>query len=113
MMRDGIDHYFFTTTHLNMVLIGIFSRVVWLFPIYSSYDLVLTNPSSSPGDSQEPHLWSQPKILKSLRGHPHHESRISQVPALHPLYDKETNRRKATQHDELCSEFIPVSQPSR
>lgn len=38
MMRDGIDHYFFTTTHLNMTLIGLFSRVVWLFPIYSSYN---------------------------------------------------------------------------
>lgn len=42
MMRDGIDHYFFTTTHLNMILIGLFSRVVWLFPIYSSYTLGLT-----------------------------------------------------------------------
>lgn len=41
MMRDGIDHYFFTTTHLNMILIGLFSRVVWLFPIYSSYTLDL------------------------------------------------------------------------
>lgn len=25
MMRDGVDHYFFKTTHANMVLIGIFS----------------------------------------------------------------------------------------
>lgn len=39
MMRDGIDHYFFKTTHLNMILIGLFSRVIWLFPIYSSYTL--------------------------------------------------------------------------
>lgn len=40
MMRDGIDHYFFTTTHLNMVLIGIFSRVVWLFPIYKAIPIM-------------------------------------------------------------------------
>ncbi|POS69554.1 benzoate 4-monooxygenase cytochrome P450 [Diaporthe helianthi] len=40
MMRDGIDHYFFTTTHLNMVLIGIFSRVVWLFPIYKAIPII-------------------------------------------------------------------------
>lgn len=25
MMKDGVDHYFFTSTHANMVLIGIFS----------------------------------------------------------------------------------------
>lgn len=47
MMRDGIDHYFFTTTHLNMTLIGLFSRVVWLFPIYSSYNLSLVDNFSS------------------------------------------------------------------
>ncbi|KAG8169544.1 hypothetical protein KVR01_000289 [Diaporthe batatas] len=40
MMRDGVDHYFFTTTHLNMVLIGMFSRVVWLFPIYKATPII-------------------------------------------------------------------------
>ncbi|KAL2282986.1 hypothetical protein FJTKL_10317 [Diaporthe vaccinii] len=40
MMRDGIDHYFFTTTHLNMTLIGLFSRVVWLFPIYKAIPIL-------------------------------------------------------------------------
>lgn len=37
MMKDGVDHYFFKTTHANMVLIGIFSvssclRCCWLLP---------------------------------------------------------------------------------
>lgn len=47
MMKDGIDHYFFKTTHLNMIIIGLFSRVIWLFPIYSSYTLKLTETLSS------------------------------------------------------------------
>lgn len=47
MMRDGIDHYFFTSTHLNMAIIGLFSRVVWLFPIYSSYNLIPVEQSDS------------------------------------------------------------------
>ncbi|KAJ0107909.1 hypothetical protein J7T55_007121 [Diaporthe amygdali] len=40
MMRDGIDHYFFTSTHLNMAIIGLFSRVVWLFPIYKAIPIM-------------------------------------------------------------------------
>lgn len=25
MMKDGVDHYFYKSTHMNMILIGIFS----------------------------------------------------------------------------------------
>ncbi|CAN8099361.1 unnamed protein product [Discula destructiva] len=36
MMKSGQDHYYLKSTHSNMILVGIFSRVIWLFPIFKA-----------------------------------------------------------------------------
>ncbi|KAI1841941.1 hypothetical protein JX266_011911 [Neoarthrinium moseri] len=36
MLRDGVKHYFMKTLHADMVNVGIFSHLVWLFPIFKA-----------------------------------------------------------------------------
>lgn len=36
MLRDGVKHHFMTTIHTNMVQIGIFSHMLYLFPIFKN-----------------------------------------------------------------------------
>ncbi|KAF3769021.1 cytochrome P450 [Cryphonectria parasitica EP155] len=36
LMKTGVDQYFYKTTHTNMFLIGLFSRMTWLFPIFKA-----------------------------------------------------------------------------
>lgn len=34
MLRGGIKHYFMKALHTNMLNIGLFSHMLWLFPIF-------------------------------------------------------------------------------
>jgi hypothetical protein len=36
MLRDGVKHWFMTTLHANMVNIGLFSHMLYLFPIFKN-----------------------------------------------------------------------------
>ncbi|KAI4596579.1 hypothetical protein KJ359_005335 [Pestalotiopsis sp. 9143b] len=36
MLRDGIKHYFMTSLHADMTSVGLFSHLVWLFPIFKA-----------------------------------------------------------------------------
>lgn len=36
MLRDGIKHYFMTSLHADMSSVGLFSHLVWLFPIFKA-----------------------------------------------------------------------------
>lgn len=40
MLHDGIKHYFMTTLHKNMDLIGLFSHMIWLFPIFKATPII-------------------------------------------------------------------------
>jgi cytochrome P450 len=40
MLRDGIKHHFYTLVEENVVLIALFSRLIWLFPIFKSIPVV-------------------------------------------------------------------------
>ncbi|KAF4980177.1 hypothetical protein FZEAL_3755 [Fusarium zealandicum] len=34
MLRDGVKHYYMESVHLNMLFVGAFSHLVWLFPLF-------------------------------------------------------------------------------
>jgi len=34
MLKEGIKHYFMTSLHADMTNIGIFSHMLWLFPLF-------------------------------------------------------------------------------
>jgi hypothetical protein len=36
MLRDGVKHYFMIALHANMVNIGLFSHMLYLFPIFKN-----------------------------------------------------------------------------
>lgn len=36
MLSDGIKHYFMTSLHADMTSIGLFSHMLWLFPIFKA-----------------------------------------------------------------------------
>lgn len=36
MLRDGVKHYFMKTLHQSMVQIGLFSHMLYLFPIFKN-----------------------------------------------------------------------------
>jgi len=36
MLQDGVKHYFMTALHANMVNIGLFSHMLYLFPIFKN-----------------------------------------------------------------------------
>lgn len=40
MLRDGIKHYFMTALHADMVSVGLFSHLVWLFPAVKATPIV-------------------------------------------------------------------------
>ena len=33
MLKDGVVHYYMKSVHMNMLLIGALSHLVWMFPI--------------------------------------------------------------------------------
>lgn len=82
MMRDGVDHYFFKTTHANMVLIGIFSVGLPFDYSYLQHTSGLTRPLLAHGLAV-PHL-------QSYRG----SLGIPKVSALRPRPGAETHRGK-------------------
>ena len=40
MLRDGVKHYFMKALHANMVNIGIFSHMLYLFPVFKATPLL-------------------------------------------------------------------------
>lgn len=36
MLRDGVKHYFMKCLHADMVNVGLFSHLLWLFPIFKA-----------------------------------------------------------------------------
>ena len=40
MLRDGIKHYFMVTLHGDMKNVGLFSHLVWLFPIFKAIPIL-------------------------------------------------------------------------
>lgn len=88
MLRDGIKHYFMVVLHADMTNIGLFSHMLWLFPIFKATPIL---------NAEHRRFWDWLKVQVSER-----RQKEPELPdVFSPLLEAHNAMAKPTEQEEL------------
>ncbi|KAK6222379.1 hypothetical protein LQW54_001079 [Pestalotiopsis sp. IQ-011] len=85
MLRDGIKHYFMTSLHADMTSVGLFSHLVWLFPIFKATPILNKESKKFWG-------WVNSQVDERKKMKPSHQDVFSSLLEHHESLGKPTHQ---------------------